>query len=120
MASDFTELRIWQKASDLLKLSVGDIELFENEKRTGYKQIGNQLFRSVSSVSANIAEGFGKRSRKEFAQACVISRGEIDESRNWYFQCKNIGLLSGDVVEQRNTSLIEMRKMITSFISKLK
>lgn len=107
-------------ASDLLKLAVGDIETFQCEKRIGYRQITDQLFRSVSSISANIAEGFGKRSRREFAQSCVISRGEIDESRNWYFQCGNIGLLNGDIVEKRNAALIELRKMTSSFISKLK
>lgn len=118
MASDFTELVMWQKSSELLKATVGDIESFE--RKIGARQIGDQLFRSVSSISANIAEGFGRRSRKEFAQACVVSRGETDESRNWYFQCKGLNLLSAETVEQRNATLIELRKMITSFISKLK
>ena len=117
MASDFTDLQIWQKASELLKFAVGDIESFP--KKIGARQIADQLFRSVSSISANIAEGFGKRSRREFAQACVIARGETDESRNWYFQCRNLGLLSSEIVEQRNALLIEIRKMISSFISKL-
>lgn len=118
MANDFTELLIWRKASEFLKLAVSDIESFPTH--FGARRIADQLFRSVSSISANIAEGFGRRSKRELAQACVIARGEIDESRNWYFQCSNLGLLSTELVEHRTALLLELRKMISSFIAKLK
>lgn len=35
--------------------------------------IGSQLVRSVDSVSANLAEGFGRLSYKENRQFCVIA-----------------------------------------------
>jgi four helix bundle protein len=108
---------MWQRASELLQQTVEDIESFP--KRTGCLRISDQLFRSVSSISANIAEGFGKRTKREFAQACVIARGEVDESRNWYFQCRNLNLLTESVVEERTKLLMELRKMISSFIAQL-
>ena len=111
------ELMVWQKASELLKETVHDISSFPS--KIGVRQIGDQLFRSVSSISANIAEGFGKRSRKEFIQACVIARGEIDESRNWYYQCKNLSFLGEEIVKKRDGELIILRKMLTSLISHL-
>ena len=117
MVNDFTQLFIWQKASKLLHRTVNDIESLPH--KIGYNRIGDQLFRSVSSISVNIAEGFGKRTKNEFAQACVIARGEIDESRNWYFQCRNLKLLSESVVEEREKSLMKLRKMISSFIAQL-
>jgi four helix bundle protein len=118
MANDFTELIMWQKASELLASTVKDVESFPS--KIGGRQIGDQLFRSVASISANIAEGFGRRSKREFAQACVVSRGETDESRNWYYQCGRIGLLEKSIVDQRNEKLMELRKMISSFIASLK
>jgi four helix bundle protein len=108
---------MWKEASDLLKETVNDIQSFR--KMIGAPQIANQLFRSVSSISANIAEGFGRRTRKEFVHACIISRGECDESRNWYYQCKNIGLLNNEIVDKRDKKLLDIRKMISSFISKI-
>jgi four helix bundle protein len=116
MANDFTDLLIWQRASDLLNIAVTDIESFP--KKVGARQLGDQLFRSASAISANIAEGFGRRSRKELVRSCTIARGEIDESRNWYFQCERVGLLPKSVVDKRSASLIELRKMISSFIAK--
>jgi four helix bundle protein len=116
MANDFTDLLIWQRSSDLLKEAVMDIESFPS--KVGARQLGDQLFRSVSAISANIAEGFGRRTRKELVRSCAIARGEIDESRNWYFQCERVGLLKDAVVKERSASLIELRKMISSFIAK--
>jgi four helix bundle protein len=117
MANEFFELKMWQKASDLLKDTVNDIESFP--KRIGAQRISNQLFDSVSSISANIAEGFGRRSKKEFAHSCTIARGECDESRNWYYQCKNISLLPESIVQKRDIQLLEIRKLLSSFISRI-
>lgn len=97
MANDFSDLLIWQRASDLLKDAVVDIESFP--PKIGARQLGGKLFRSVSAISANITEGFGRRSRKELVRSCTIARDEIDEPRNWYFQCDRVGLLRDAVVK---------------------
>lgn len=118
MASDFTELLIWQKASTLLQETVKDIQSLGHTAIA--QRLADQLFRSASSISANIAEGLGRRTVKEFVRACVIARGEVDECRNWYYQCSSLKLLPDATVSLRNTSLMEIRKMITCFIARLK
>ena len=117
MATDFTELLVWQKARELLREIVSDTKILD--RNFICKTVADQLFRSGSSVSANIAEGFGRKSGREFMRSCIIARGEIDECRNWYLQCSSLKLLPDDVVKKRNVALLELRKMITCFIARM-
>jgi four helix bundle protein len=63
MPRDFRELIVWQKAIELFKQTIKDVESFPDTRAS--KIIEDQILRSVSSVSANIAEGYGRRKGKE-------------------------------------------------------
>ena len=52
--------------------------------------IVSQVRRSSSAVAANVAEGFGRGTTKEFLRVMQIARGELEETR--YFM-----LLSRDL-----------------------
>jgi len=43
----------------------------------------SQLFDSVSSTAANVAEGFGRRAVPEFCQFLSYARGSVNEAMNW-------------------------------------
>jgi four helix bundle protein len=45
--------------------------------------VGKQLVRSADSVSANIAEGYGRFTYTENRRFCVYSRGSICETLSW-------------------------------------
>lgn len=45
--------------------------------------IGKQIVRSADSISANIAEGYGRYHYKENRNFCYFSRGSILETKNW-------------------------------------
>ena len=45
--------------------------------------IGKQSVRSSDSISANIAEGFGRYFYKENRQFCYYSRGSLFETKTW-------------------------------------
>lgn len=59
----FEDLEVWQKAVDFA-VSVIDIAEIMNTNRNHYRLI-EQLESSVASISANIAEGKGRNSKKE-------------------------------------------------------
>jgi four helix bundle protein len=46
-------------------------------------QWGNKMVRSADSISANIAEGFGRYHYKENKNFCYFSRGSIIETKGW-------------------------------------
>ena len=45
--------------------------------------IGNQWVRSIDSISANIAEGFGRYSKKDKIKFYRYSFGSVYESKDW-------------------------------------
>ena len=45
--------------------------------------IGKQIARSADSISANIAEGYGRHYFKESKQFYFFARGSIQETKSW-------------------------------------
>jgi four helix bundle protein len=45
--------------------------------------IGIQLVKSADSISANIAEGFGRFHYKENLNFCYFARGSVEETKDW-------------------------------------
>ncbi len=58
--------------------------------------IGKQMARSADSISANIAEGYGRYHYKENRNFCYFSRGSIIETKGWLKKSKNRKLISDD------------------------
>ena len=50
--------------------------------------IGKQIVRSADSISANIAEGYGRYFYKESKQFYFYSRGLLQETKSWFTKCK--------------------------------
>jgi four helix bundle protein len=70
----FSDLTVWQKAHEPTLATYQLTEKFPRSEQFG---IVSQLRRSAASVSANIAEGFGRRTTKELLrclQILILSR----------------------------------------------
>lgn len=61
--------------------------------------IGKQLVRSIDSISANIAEGFGRYNKKDKIRFYQISKGSLLESKDWLEKVKVRGIVSDDNYE---------------------
>lgn len=72
----FEELECWKEAADLRKKIRIILKKFPVEEK--YK-LNDQLIRASRSVTANIAEGFGRYHYKENAKFCRNSRGSLNE-----------------------------------------
>lgn len=57
------------------------------------KTIGDQFIRSTDSISANIAEGFGRYTKKDKINFYRYSYGSIKESLDWNEKAKARNLL---------------------------
>ena len=69
--------------------------------------ITNFLYRSVGSVSANIAEGYSRGTGKDRARFYEYALGSARESRDWYFKARHI--LGNEVVTHRLSLLTEVQ-----------
>jgi four helix bundle protein len=72
----YKDLIVWQKSVLLVEQVYKLTKTFPHEELYG---IVSQMRRAAVSIPANIAEGQGRNSRKEFAYFLSISRGSLAE-----------------------------------------
>jgi len=70
--------------------------------------IGKQFIRSIDSISANIAEGFGRFAKKDKIRFYYFSRASVKESLDWNEKAKIRGLLKE---KEYNYIFIELNKL---------
>lgn len=76
----------------------------------------SQVRRSSSSIPSNIAEGCGRNTNPEFKRFLIISTGSCSELEYQLLLAKDLGYLSEPVFNELNGEVIEIRKMIYSYI----
>jgi len=83
--------------------------------------MGKQIVRSADSISANIAEGYGRYFYKESKQFYFYSRGSIQETKSWLGKCKRRKIIKeikcDELLQIAETILIKLNAYI-KFISK--
>jgi four helix bundle protein len=65
-----------------------DVNKLATDKRT--LALSDQLYRSVGSISANLAEGYSRGSNKDRARFYEYALGSARESRCWYYQGRHV------------------------------
>jgi four helix bundle protein len=100
---DYTELRIWQKASELAVNVYEITKRFPKDER--YVMVP-QLRRSSTSVTANIAEGKGRGTARDFRHFLMMARGSICETMSFISLAKNLGYIN---VKEADAAINEYR-----------
>lgn len=72
----YKDLIVWQKGIELVNELYAITKKFPKEEIFG---LTNQIRRAAVSVAANIAEGWGRNSTKNYIQFLRISRGSLYE-----------------------------------------
>ena len=78
--------------------------------------VGKQLVRAVDSISANIAEGFGRYFKKDKVNFYRYSYGSIEESIDWIEKAYKRGLLNEREYRYISSELNKLPKEINSLI----
>lgn len=73
---NFTDLNTWKEAHQLALLVYKTTVNFPEQEKFG---IVSQMRRSAVSITSNIAEGFGRNTRRDKIQFYTITRGSILE-----------------------------------------
>lgn len=76
----------------------------------------DQLYRSAGSVSANISEGYSRRSKLDQARFYEYAMGSARECRGWYFKSRHE--LTNEVLNSRLYLLTEIIKMLLHIVPK--
>ena len=96
-------------ASDL---GWSDVTKLIKDKRT--IETADQLYRSLGSISANLAEGYSRGTGKDRARFYEYSLGSARESRDWYFKGRHI--LGNEVFTHRSKFITEIVRLLLTMI----
>ncbi|MCB1641486.1 MAG: four helix bundle protein [Xanthomonadales bacterium] len=99
-ASSFRDLIAWQKAMTIAEVVYRLTRTWSRPDQFG---LGAQLHRAAVSVPANIAEGFERRSTREYLRFLAIACGSLAECETHLLLAMRIGLQGAEreeLVEQ--------------------
>ena len=78
--------------------------------------VGMQFVRSIDSISANIAEGFGRFHKKDKVKFYINSRASVFESLDWLQKIKIRKIISDQEYQNIFSILSNLPKEINSLI----
>jgi four helix bundle protein len=107
----FRELTVWQRAHELVLKVFRMTERFPRSDQFG---IVAQVRRSSSSVPANIAEGFGRGTTREFLRSLQIARGELEETRYFMLLSGDLGRITKEEFEDVNVHCDSVGQLINA------
>lgn len=113
----FEDLKIWQKAMDVVEHTYIASENFPNEEKYS---LTSQLRRSAVSIPSNIAEGAGRNTNGEFNQFLGIANGSSFELLTQLYLSKRLNLITEEKVRPIINEVIEVTKMTYSLQKTLK
>lgn len=113
----FEELIIWQEArkfaNDIYKLT----KKYPQEEMYG---LTSQMRRSAVSIMSNIAEGFDRRTTKEFISFLVIARASASEVQNDLYISLDLNYINKEDFKTYYDYARKIGKLINGLITYLK
>ena len=110
----FEGLDVYQAA----RVLVTEVYLLQNKfPKTETFALGDQIRRSASSVTSNIAEGSGRSSLKEKVHFIEIAYGSLMEAFSQLQIAQDLGYITEQDVDEIRPSFINVAKMLSGLKS---
>lgn len=105
----FEDIQAWQKTRIMVKeiYTLSSVDTFARD--FGLK---DQIRRCGVSIMANIAEGYGRKSKKEFAYFLNIAHGSAAELQSHLYIALDLGYIDKDSFNHLYVETEEISKMI--------
>jgi four helix bundle protein len=113
---DFRELKVWQKAHQVVLGVFRHTRGFPAEERFG---LTAHLRKSATSVPSNIAEGCGRNTEKELARFLSIAAGSASELEYQLLLARDLEYLAQDVYTDLTGQFAEVKRMLYRFMQSL-
>ena len=113
MAADivkFEDLEIWKEG---MRLARDIYKYLKHCKDFGLK---DQMQRAAVSIPSNIAEGFERKSNKDFIRFLYIAMGSSAELRTQIYLTQELGILDGEITKDLLARSRKLSAMINKFI----
>jgi four helix bundle protein len=116
MPSSHRDLVVWQKGVDL---ACDVYRLTRVMPREEVFRLSSQIIRASSSIPANLAEGNGRATRRDYAHFVSIARGSAAELETFLIIIGKLDLAPADRVRELLVRTEEIGRMLTSLHGKL-
>jgi four helix bundle protein len=113
----YKELIVWQKAMILVQ------EIYHLTRSFPKDEVFilvPQLRRAVISVPSNIAEGYGRKSSKEYSQFYAIAYGSCLELETQLLIAQRLGYINSQQADKAFALIKEVSSMLNAMLSKLR
>lgn len=112
--ADFRKMAAWEKADDLVVAVYEASQNFPPDERFG---LTSQLRRAAVSVPANIAEGAGRQTLKEFRQFLYTARGSLNEVEYYLHLAQRLAYMTDEQVTDLKQTRQEVGRTLQGLIN---
>jgi len=112
----YQDLLLWQKVHRLVLVVYRATKLFPADERYA---LTSQLRRSVSSIAANIVEGYARHNTKVFLNHLSMAQGSLEETKYHLLVARDLGYLVPSNHEEVLSLAEEVGKLLRSFVKGL-
>lgn len=113
----YRDLLVWQRSMDLV---VSAYELAKRLPRDELYGLTSQIRRAATSVPANIAEGQGRRSTRQFLQFLGVANGSLLELETHLLVAERLDLLMSRDLEVTFRLCRDVGRMLAGLMRRLK
>jgi len=115
--NSYRDLRIWQKAMDLVVASYEVAKQFPQSELYG---LVSQIQRAAVSIPANIAEGHGREHLGDYLHHLSMANGSLMELETHFLLAGRLGYLNVEPMNQLLDHTAEVGRMLAGLIRSLK
>jgi four helix bundle protein len=116
MLKNYKELKVWQKAYALCLVIYQMTKNYPSEEKYG---LSSQIRRAAVSVPSNIAEGYGRKSIKEYTQFLYVAYGSICEIDTQLLLTRDLKYIGEKFYSEIRLQLSEVERMLKALIKSL-
>ncbi len=113
----YRDLRVWQAGRLLVSMVYEATAAFPKDEVYGLRQ---QVRRAAVSVPSNIAEGYGRGSRKDYVHFLQTARGSLYEVQTQLYLPEDLGFLTAPVTASLMAQVEVCSKLLFRLLESLK
>ena len=112
----YKDLIAWQKAMDMVAEVYHLTADYPKDERFG---LVSQTRRAAVSVPSNIAEGYGRQTRREYVQFVHISRGSANEVETQLLVAVRLGFVAAEQARSAVDLILEVQRILKGLVTSL-
>jgi four helix bundle protein len=112
----YKDLVVWQKAYQLC------LEVYKATRKFPAEEkfvLVSQIRRSALSILSNIAEGYGRRTTREYIQSLSIAYGSVCELETQILLSGDLGYIEDGVLKRLQANIGDVERMLKRLIKSL-